>query len=139
MGDLSPCSATTRPEGRPRVWVIVCLIGASHLSPPPAPTPRGLAIRVNQVGYLPDAPKVAVACALEPRVITSFGVVDERNRRVFGPRAADAAGAFGPCVATYPLHLSSPRRPGAFWVVGPNVTSPPGRGRAGVHSGAAEL
>src|SRR2546426_3369114 len=107
MRDSSPHSATTRPEGRHRVWLIVCLIGACHRFPPPAPTPRGLAIRVNQVGYLPDAPKVAVVCALEPRVITSFDVVDERNRRVFGPRAADAAGPFGPCAATSRLDFST--------------------------------
>src|SRR5439155_10161393 len=91
MRDSSPHSATTRPEGRHRVWLIVCLIGACHHFPPPAPTPRGLAIRGNQVGYLPDAPKVAVVCALEPRVITSFHGVGERNPRGFRPPAAGAA------------------------------------------------
>src|SRR5205814_5215489 len=110
------------------IYALICsfLIAACHGSPRPVPAPSaGLAIRVNQVGYLPDAPKVAVACALEPRVITSFSVVDEHNRRVLGPRAADAAGAFGPCVATYRLDFSSLRRSGVFRIVAQSVTSLP--------------
>ena len=67
-----------------------CVARQGPSSPAPAPS-AGLAIRLNQVGYLPDAPKVAVVCALEPRVITSFEVVDERNRRVFGPRDSHPA------------------------------------------------
>src|SRR5438552_3646100 len=138
MRDLSPYSATTRPEGRHRVWVIVCLIGACHHFPPPAPTPRGLAIRVNQVGYLPDAPKVAVVCALEPRVITSFDVVDERNRRVFGPRAAGAAGPFGPCAATSRLDFSTLRQTGVYRIEAAGVTSLPVRIGDDVYQGAAD-
>ena len=40
-------------------------------------------IRVNQVGYLPDAPKVAVVCALTtpaPGRFAQFTVLDERGR-----------------------------------------------------------
>src|ERR1051326_2766371 len=52
----------------------------------PAPEEvNGVAIRVNQLGYLPGAPKVAVACALAPRVIGSFRVVDRQDRTVAGP------------------------------------------------------
>ena len=90
-----------------------CFLIAACRTSRPAPAPSaGLAIRLNQLGYLPDAPKVAVVCALEPRVITSFSVVDEHNRRVFGPRAPDAAGPFGPCAATYRLDFTALRRPG---------------------------
>src|SRR5437870_12269157 len=96
--------------------------------PGPASAPSaGLAIRVNQVGYLPDAPKVAVVCALEPRVITSFSVVDEHNRRVFGPRAPDAAGPFGPCAATYRLDFSTLRQTGVYRIEAAGVTSLPVR------------
>jgi hypothetical protein len=45
-------------------------------------------IRVNQVGYLPDAPKIAVVCALTtpaPGRFAQFTVLDERGRTVFGP------------------------------------------------------
>ena len=37
-------------------------------------------IRVNQLGYLPDAPKVAVFCALEPTELTTFVVRNESGR-----------------------------------------------------------
>src|SRR2546425_9380162 len=76
-----------------------------------------VAIRINQLGYLPDAPKVAVVCALEPRVIASFRLVDERNRTVFGPPAAEAAGPFGPCAATYRLDFSTLQAPGLYRIV----------------------
>src|SRR2546429_4765042 len=138
MRDLSPCSATTRPEGRHRVWVIVCLIGACHLFPPPAPTPRGLAIRVNQRGYPPGPPRLAVVCPAEPRVITSFDVVDERNRRVFGPRAADAAGTFGPCAATYRLDFTTLRQTGVYRIEAAGVTSLPVRIGDDVYRGTAD-
>src|SRR5438132_1072880 len=138
MRDSSPHSATTRPEGRHRFWLIVCLIGACHHFPPPAPTPRGLATRVNQVGSLPDAPKVAVVCALGPRVITSFDVVDERNRRVFGPRAAGAAGPFGPCAATSRLDFSTLRQTGVYRIEAAGVTSLPVRIGDDVYQGAAD-
>src|SRR5947207_4517752 len=120
------------------VSLLMCCV-ARQGPPSPAPAPSaGLAIRLNQVGYLPDAPKVAVACALEPLVITSFSVVDEHNRRVLGPRAADAAGAFGPCVATYRLDFSSLRRSGVFRIVAQSVTSLPVRIGQDVYRGAAD-
>jgi hypothetical protein len=52
-------------------------------------------IRVNQVGYLPDAPKVAVVCALRPVALERFTVEDERGRTVLGPLRARRDGALG--------------------------------------------
>jgi len=82
------------------------------------------AIRVNQVGYLPDAPKVAVVCALAPRVIATFEVVDTAGRRVFGPKKATPSGAFGPCAETYRLDFSVLRTPGSYQVRAGDLTSP---------------
>jgi len=42
-------------------------------------------VRVNQVGYLPDAPKVAVVCSLVPAQVSSFLVRDDHGRTVAGP------------------------------------------------------
>ncbi|MGH7459998.1 MAG: cellulase N-terminal Ig-like domain-containing protein [Longimicrobiales bacterium] len=47
-----------------------------------------LVIRTNLVGYLPDAPKVAVVCAIKPAQLTSFTLVDLPGRRRFGPARA---------------------------------------------------
>src|SRR5439155_6652465 len=71
-------------------------------------------IRVNQVGYLADAPKVAVVCALDASRVTTFSVLDPAGRVVLGPRRARASGAFGPCTATFQLDFSQLRAPGTY-------------------------
>ena len=42
----------------------------------------------SKVGYLPDAPKVAVVCTLDSTVAATFVVKDAQGRTVFGPRRA---------------------------------------------------
>jgi hypothetical protein len=73
-------------------------------------------IRVNQVGYLPDAPKVAVVCALDSAVATTFLVKDEGGRVVVGPKRASNTGPFGPCVVTQRLDFTSLRRAGRYTI-----------------------
>ena len=74
-------------------------------------------IRVNQVGYLPDAPKVAVLCTLDSTVIPAFRVIDDRGRVVLGPRRTMDEGPFGPCRVTQRLDFSSIRRPGRYSIL----------------------
>src|SRR5690349_15406936 len=90
-----------------------------------------LAIRVNQLGYLPDAPKTAVACSIadsshSAEVATSltFVVRDTTGRVVQAPRTVRADSPFGPCVATYRLDFSSVRAPGRYRIVSGSVQSP---------------
>src|SRR6476660_6090651 len=71
-------------------------------------------IRVNQVGYLPDAPKVAVVCALRPVALDRFTVEDERGAVVLGPLRAKRDGALGACVETWRLDFSALQRPGRY-------------------------
>src|SRR5687768_6134358 len=88
-------------------------------------TPQAnLSIRINQVGYLPAAPKTAVVCALEPEPVSSFTVVDMRGRRVFGPAPARQEAAFGPCRQTYRLDFSALRTTGEYILVVGSVASP---------------
>jgi endoglucanase len=95
-------------------------------------------IRVNQVGYLPEAPKVAVVCALNSTAVASFIVRDASGRTVFGPAAAKSAGAFGPCVATYRLDFTSFRKSGVYTIEAAGVTSLPTRISPSVYAGAAD-
>src|ERR1051325_7634067 len=44
-------------------------------------------VRVNQLGYLPDAPKTAIVCSLDSVVVKSFTVQDISGRVVLGPRS----------------------------------------------------
>ena len=125
-----------------RAGLLLVALGVSCAPPGRGgPVPQessGVAIRINQLGYRPNAPKVGVACALEPRVIATFRVVDERNRTVFGPRAVDAAGPFGPCAATYRLDFSALRRPGVYSIMAGSAISLPVRISDDVYRGAAD-
>jgi len=73
-------------------------------------------VRVNQVGYLPDAPKIAVACSLadadsQPR---RFVVRGENGRVVLGPVRVRGAGNFGPCKTTWRLNFTAIRTAGRY-------------------------
>src|SRR4051812_33356326 len=81
-------------------------------------------IRVNQVGYLPDAPKVAVACALDSSVVSRFSVIDARGVIAFKPHETKSAGVFGPCLSTFRLDFSTLRTSGKYRVVAGKDTSP---------------
>jgi len=116
---------------------VSCHPAGPRLAPPPD-AGAGVAIRINQLGYRPGAPKVAVACALEAVEVGTFRVVDRRGRTVLGPSAAQAAGSFGPCAATYRLDFSALRRPGVYRIVAAGVTSPPVRIADDVYRGAAD-
>src|SRR5690606_37800716 len=97
-------------------------------------------IRVNQIGYLPDAPKVAVLCALEPRAFEEFHVVDHRTgRRVLGPLPVKAGGAFGPCVEAYRLDFTELRAEGEYRLVAGTAVSPRVRVGRDVYRGTADV
>ena len=129
-------------RGRSRAALLLLVAGVSCHSPArggPAPqATSGVAIRVNQLGYRTDAPKVAVVYALEPQVIATYRVVDERDRTVLGPSAAEASGTFGPCAATYRLDFSTLRRPGVYRIVAESASSLPVRIADDVYRGAAD-
>jgi len=95
-------------------------------------------IRVNQAGYLPDAPKVAVVCALDSAVVESFVVRDASGRVVFGPAAAKSSGAFGPCSATYRLDFTTLRRTGIYTIEAGKSVSPQLRISPSAYAGAAD-
>ena len=101
-----------------------------------------IVIRVNQVGYLPDAPKVAVACGLDSsrvtRVTRTFVVRDDRGRVVYGPRKMVSTGAFGPCARTWRLDFSELRRAGRYRIAAFGVTSRELRIDAHAYDGGAD-
>jgi hypothetical protein len=103
-----------------------------------APAESSTVIRVNQVGYLPGAPKVAVACSLDSARIATFEVRDERGRVVYGPRRAERAPGFGPCVVTHRLDFTPLRRPGRYRIVAGELSSPSVRIGARVYDGGAD-
>jgi hypothetical protein len=95
-------------------------------------------IRINQLGYLPDAPKVAVVCSLAAESLATFTVRDSAGRTVLGPLRARPTGAFGPCASTHRLDFGALRRPGTYRISAGTVQSPPVRVSAHAYDGAAD-
>lgn len=98
-------------------WLTVAGLALAASTGHSQAAPRRTFIRVNQLGYLPAAPKVAVACSLDSISIKSFSVQDLTGRVVFGPRAAKSNGRFGPCASTHRLDFSSLRSRGRYQIV----------------------
>jgi endoglucanase len=120
---------------------LILLVIGSACHPTPTPVQPGVppvVIRVNQIGYLPEAPKVAVVCELERRTIATFRVADARDRTVLGPSPARPTGPFGPCVETYRLDFSAVRAPGDYTVEAGGARSLPVRIGDEVYRGAAD-
>ncbi len=99
---------------------------------------RPFVIRINQLGYLPHDLKVAVVCATASVALSRFTVRDTAGKVAYGPAAARASGAFGPCVETYRLDFSSVTRRGRYMIVADGVESPPLRIDPDVYRGAAD-
>ena len=95
-------------------------------------------VRVNQVGYLPDGPKVAVVCALRPVELSRFTVEDTAGRTELGPLTARRDGALAGCVETWRLDFGALRRPGRYVVRAGAYRSPPVRVGLHVYRGLAD-
>jgi endoglucanase len=94
-------------------------------------------VRINQLGYRPDAPKVAVVCALRPVALTEFIVEDITGRRVLA-RKAERDGSLGPCVETWRLDFTNVRATGRYRIRAGAYTSPVIRIAADVYRGVAD-
>lgn len=95
-------------------------------------------IRVNQVGYLPDAPKIAVVCSLEPVEIPTFTVTSADGRTVIRSRRAAKSGAFGPCAVTHRLDFSSLKAAGVYTITAGRAEPVTVRIGANVYHGGAD-
>jgi endoglucanase len=101
-----------------------------------------IVIRVNQVGYLPDSPKIAVACALDStrvtRVTRTFVVRDENGKTAYGPKKVVASGPFGPCQRTWRLDFTDLDRAGRYRIAAFGVISRELRIDAHAYDGGAD-
>ena len=102
-----------------------------------AASPPAAAIRINQLGYLPDAPKIAVYCALSGVGMREFLVTDLANDSVL-VGSAIAAKPFGPCLTSYRLDFSAIRKPGEYRIYAGGATSPVVRIRNNAYAGASD-
>ena len=116
--------------------LVIVSAHAAHAQQPA--TDSAAFVRVNQVGYRPDGPKVAVVCALRPVQLSRFTVEDTAGRTVLGPLAVRRDGALGACVETWRLDFGALRRPGRYVVRAGAYVSPAVRIDADVYRGLAD-
>jgi hypothetical protein len=103
----------------------------------PRPQPATF-IRVNQIGYLPEGRKIAVACSLEPRTFRTFVLLDERGDQVLGPLPAERAQPFAACASVHRLDVSALQAEGRYRIVLEEISSPPIRVDRAAYAGAAD-
>ena len=96
-------------------------------------------IRVNQLGYLPDAPKVAVVCGLQRfrEPLRSFVVTGGDGKAVL-QRPVTPAKPFGPCIEAYRLDFSSLRAEGEYRIAAGDIAPVSVRIRRNAYAGAAD-
>ena len=96
-------------------------------------------IRVNQLGYLPGAIKVAVLATGEAGP-DAFEIRDALNDRLVGEyRGVQAAGPYGPFAGTYRLDFSSFSKEGGFYIRAGSAKSPPFTIGHDVYRGSADF
>ena len=101
-------------------------------------------IRINQVGYLPDASKVAVYVSndKEPHVIESFSVVDAATgKMVYVSKSEDVrnTGALGELKTTVRLDFSKVTVEGDYIILAGGAKSSKLRISTGAYDGAADF
>lgn len=102
------------------------------------------AIRVNQVGYEADGPKVAVICATsasdagQPDRFANFSVANGTGRVILKTLPSERSGAFGPCAETWRLDFSSLRTPGRYIIMSGAVRSPVIRVGKNIYAGGVD-
>ena len=94
-------------------------------------------IRINQLGYRPDAPKVAVVCALRPVALTRFIVEDTTGHRIL-TSSAQRDGPLGPCVETWRLDFTKLKTSGRYRIRAGAYVSPVFRIADDVYRGQAD-
>ncbi len=103
------------------------------------PNPKSV-IRINQLGYLPEAIKVAVFGAFGHISVDSFSVHDSYNdEKVYTSRKPEAKGPYGPFKTTYRLDFSALSTTGKYYLQAKGVRSPPFRINANVYDHAADF
>lgn len=91
----------------------VCCLALTLTGPQqPRSEPRRF-IRVNQLGYLARAPKVAVLCTLDSVPRVTFTVRDATGR-IMVRRFASSLGSFAACRSTYRLNFTEVTRAGTY-------------------------
>lgn len=101
---------------------------------------QGQWIRINQLGYLPDAGKVAVWCSKENATIEHFDVINmSTGEKVFSVSAGKDFGDYGPFLHSYRLNFSEFIVPGKYYLKAGTAQSPAFDIHKNVYNGSADF
>jgi endoglucanase len=97
-------------------------------------------IRINQLGYTPEGIKVAVWCAKDATVISTFQLIDSATgKTVYQSAAGKNFGRYGPFVNTYRLNFSRFKKAGVYYLKAGNAKSPFFKINREVYKGSADF
>lgn len=97
-------------------------------------------IRINQLGYLPHATKVAVLASKNDIQCTNFELIDARtNQQVWNSTEAKSTGDYGPFTQTYRLDFSEFQNEGQFYLKVGQIKSPVFKINNHVYDGTADF
>jgi len=97
-------------------------------------------IRINQLGYLPNYPKVAVWVSKDIQVPSSFELIDVKTQKVaYQSKTVVSTGAYGPFQSTARLDFSGFKKTGSYYLKTPSAQSPVFRIDAEVFRGSADF
>ena len=83
-------------------------------------------IRINQLGYSTNSPKVPVLCLKDKKSVTNFDLFDVASgKKVYSGKAGRPFGAYGPFAETYRLDFTAFKKPGKYFINAQGVISPP--------------
>lgn len=97
-------------------------------------------IRINQLGYTPNAVKVAVWCSKDTITINKFQLVDAVTKKiVYSDLTRKMFGPYGPFKQTCRLNFSLFKKPGRYYLEAGTVQSPEFTIGNDVYKGAADF
>lgn len=97
-------------------------------------------IRVNQLGYRPEAKKVAVWVSKKEQTVKRFVLRDAASGKVlFEGKPSEAFGSYGPFMQSYRLDFSKLRQEGDYVLEADGVRSPVIRIADDVYNGTADF
>jgi len=97
-------------------------------------------LRINQVGYLPNAVKVAVLVSSVEMKCAEFKIIAARtDQEVWTSNKVVSTGAYGPFVASYRLNFSDFKESGIYYLQAGHCRSPVFKIHANVYKGTADF
>ncbi|MCQ2177369.1 MAG: glycoside hydrolase family 9 protein [Bacteroidales bacterium] len=102
-------------------------------------TAQGQWVRINQLGYLPDATKVAVLMSKDAATVSEFQIVDAFTGETVFKGQARATGAYGLVKGTWRLNFSDFKKEGSFRIKAGDAVSEIFPINGAVYNGTADL